>query len=103
MQLEEKVRNQKMKELIDLLKKYNIDFKVDYKNNEILIRADTIDCIDLNETPRLVMYQNETRIIFDTTVKYNVLAVDIISTIGFIRLPRNVRLYYKWPYLTIRF
>jgi hypothetical protein len=93
-------QSQEMEEVIDLLEKYNIDFEVE--GNKIMINGD-VRYVDLSSMSTIVITQGDNRIIFDRFMEWNRLSVDLPTRVGFVRLSKNVRAYYKYPYLVIRF
>ena len=89
-----------MQQVIDLLEKYNIDFKV--KDDKIMIKGD-VKTADLHSLPTITIAQGDNRISFDEYRDWNRVVVTTPDHVGYVELSKYVYADYYYPYLVIHF
>jgi len=88
-------------EVIDLLKKYNIDYEVE--GNKIFIKGN-IRHADLHSLPTIAIVQRNNEIAFEEFRDWNRIVVTIPNHhVGDVILSKNVYADYYYPYLVIHF
>ena len=91
---------QGMKEVLDLLKKYNIDYEVE--GDKIMIKGD-VQYVDFNLVPEIIITQGDNRIGFDEFMDWNRIVVETSTHVRDVPLSKKVYAKYKYPYLIIHF
>ena len=91
---------QGMKEVLDLLRKYNIDFEV--KENKIMIKGD-VQYVDFTRPQEIIISQGDNRIGFDEFMDWNRIVVETPTRVRDVPLSKKVHAQYKSPYLIIHF
>ena len=89
-----------MEKVIDLLKKYNIDFTVD--DDKIMIIGN-VKHVDIGSFPTISIWQGDNVIAFDKVVNQNKLVISTPTRSEVIILPKSVYAYYEHPFLVLHF
>jgi len=98
---ESQIPIQGMKEVLDLLRKYNIDFQVE-DNKKIMIKGD-VQYVDFNIVPEIIISQGDKKIGFDGFMDWNRIVVETPTRVRDVTLSKKVHAQYKSPYLIIHF
>ncbi|MCI4409747.1 MAG: hypothetical protein JHC26_11700 [Thermofilum sp.] len=96
----ERTKIQEMEKVINLLKKYNIDFTV--SGDKVLILG-MVRYVDLHSMPAIMISQGDYEIGFDELVNHNKLTVRTPAHSESVVLPKEVYADYDHPFLTIHF
>ena len=97
---DENEQRQLMEKVIDLLKRYNIDFTVD--DDKVLIIGN-VKHVDIGSFPTISIWQGDNVIAFDKVVNQNKLVISTPTRSEVIILPRSVYAYYEHPFLVLHF
>ena len=89
-----------MEKVIDLLKKYNIDFTVD--GDKVLIMGN-VRYVDIGSFPTISIWQGGNEIAFDKLANHNSLVVKTPTRSEVISIPKSVHAYYEHPFLVLQF
>jgi len=95
-------QQQLMEKVIDLLKRYNIDFTVD--GDKVLIMGN-VKRVDIGSFPTISIRQGDNEISFDKLINDDrlVIKTSTRSRSEVIRLPKSVYADYKHPFLVLHF
>jgi len=93
-------QQQLMEKVIDLLKRYNIDFTVD--GDKVLIIGD-VKRVDIGSFPTISIWQGGNEIAFDKLANHNSLVFKTPTRSEVIILPKSVYADYKHPFLVLHF
>ena len=97
---DEQKQQQLMEKVINLLKKYNIDFTVD--DDKIMIIGD-VKYVDIGSFPTISIWQGNNEIAFDKLANHNSLVIKTPTRSEVIILPKSVYADYKHPFLVLHF
>ena len=97
---DENEQRQLMEKVIDLLKRYNIDFTVD--DDKVLIIGN-VKHVDIGSFPTISIWQGDNVIAFDKVVNQNKLVISTPTRSEVIILPKSVYAYYEHPFLVLHF
>jgi len=97
---DEKSQSQEMKQVIGLLKKFNIDFRVE--GNKIMVKGDVV-YVDILSMPGIIITQRDKKIGFDMFDSTNNLVVRTSTRAEVVKLSKEVYADYNYPYLIIHF
>ena len=89
-----------MEKVINLLKRYNIDFTVD--GDKIMIIGD-VKYVDIGSFPTISIWQGNNEIAFDKLANHNSLVIKTPTRSEVIILPKSVYADYKHPFLVLHF
>ncbi len=89
-----------MEKVINLLKRYNIDFTVD--GDKVLIMGN-VRYVDIGSFPTISIWQGDNVIAFDKVVNQNKLVIRTPTRSEVIILPKSVYAYYEHPFLVLHF
>ncbi|MFP3214080.1 MAG: hypothetical protein RXR18_02570 [Nitrososphaeria archaeon] len=101
----DQIQSQEMKEVIDLLTKYNVDFKDE--GNKIKIKGLAVyfePASYMNGVQKIEIIDGDKKILWETDMSENKISVGTIGTPGYtdsVELPRETYADYNFPYLTI--
>jgi len=97
---DEQKQQQLMEKVIDLLKRYNIDFTVD--GDKVLIMGN-VKRVDIGSFPTISIWQGDNEISFDKLANHNSLVFKTRSRSEVISIPKSVHAYYEHPFLVLQF
>ena len=97
---DEQKQQQLMEKVINLLKRYNIDFTVD--GDKVLIIGD-VKRVDIGSFPTISIWQGGNEIAFDKLANHNSLVFKTPTRSEVIILPKSVYADYKHPFLVLHF
>jgi len=99
---DEQKQQQLMEKVINLLKKYNIDFTVD--GDKVLIIGD-VKHVDIGSFPTISIWQGNNEISFDKLINDDrlVIKTSTRSRSEVISIPKSVHAYYEHPFLVLQF
>jgi len=99
---DEQKQQQLMEKVIDLLKRYNIDFTVD--GDKVLIMGN-VKRVDIGSFPTISIRQGDNEISFDKLINDDrlVIKTSTRSRSEVIILPKSVYAYYEHPFLVLQF
>ena len=97
---DENKQQQLMEKVINLLKKYNIDFTVD--GDKVLIIGD-VKHVDIGSFPAISIWQGNNEIAFDKLANHDSLVIKTPTRSEVIILPKSVYADYKHPFLVLHF
>jgi len=89
-----------MEKVINLLKRYNIDFTVD--DDKIMIIGN-VKKVDIGSFPTISIWQGNNEISFDKLINHNSLAIITPTRSEVTILPKSVYADYKHPFLVLHF
>jgi len=96
----DQIQSQEMQEVIDLLTKYNVDFKVE--GNKITIKGD-VKYVSFGGVSEVGITQGNNKIYFDEYSEVNRILVETPNHARDVLLTKNVHVEYDYPYLEIYF
>jgi len=97
---DEQNQKREMEKVINLLKRYNIDFTVD--DDKVLIIGD-VKHVDIRSFPTISIWQGNNEISFDKLANHNSLVIKTPTRSEVIILPKSVYADYKHPFLVLHF
>jgi hypothetical protein len=97
---DEQIQRREMEKVINLLKRYNIDFTVD--DDKIMIIGN-VKKVDIGSFPMISIWQGNNEIGFDKYINHNSLAIITPTRSEVIILPKSVYADYKHPFLVLHF
>ena len=97
---DEQNQKREMEKVINLLKRYNIDFTVD--DDKVLIIGD-VKHVDIGSFPTISIWQGNNEISFDKLANHNSLVIKTPTRSEVIILPKSVYADYKHPFLVLHF
>jgi len=87
---DEQIQKREMEKVINLLKRYNIDFTID--DDKVLIMGN-VKHVDIGSFPTISIWQGNSVIAFDEVVNQNKLVIRTPTRSELIILPRSVYAY----------
>jgi hypothetical protein len=97
---DEQIQKREMEKVINLLKRYNIDFTVD--DDKIMIMGN-VNFVDIGSFPAISILQVNNEIGFDKLANHNSLVIKTPTRSEVIILPKSVYADYKHPFLVLHF
>jgi len=97
---DEQKQQQLMEKVIDLLKRYNIDFTVD--GDKVLIMGN-VKRVDIGSFPTISIWQGDNEISFDKLINDDRLVIKTPTRSEVNILPKSVYADYEHPFLVLQF